>query len=177
MLDVSTVGKPRLFGRAERDFERVDDAVRDVVLDLEDIGQIAVVAVGPQVTAGCRVDELRGDPHALAGAADGAFEHRPHAKLAADGADVDRASLVSEARIARDYRQAGDLRQVGDDVFGDAVGEIFLLGIARHVGEWQNGDRGGRAVRLRFGGIGLGGGEASSRRDATSRLGSAGRYS
>src|SRR5208282_617011 len=108
---------------------------------------------------GLRVDQLCGDPHALRSAADGAFEHRPHTKLAADGADVDRAALVSEARVARDYRQAGNLRQVGDDVFGDAVGEIFLLGIAGHVGEWQNGDRRRRAVRLRFGGIGFGGGE------------------
>ena len=79
------IGKPRLFGWAERDLERVDDPVRDVVLDLEDIGQIAVVAVGPEMRAVGRVDELRRDPHAIAGAADRAFEHRAHAKLAADG--------------------------------------------------------------------------------------------
>ena len=91
--------------------------------------------------AGCSVDELRGDPHALAGAADRAFEHRAHAEFAADGANVDRASLIGEARVARDHRQAGDLRQIGDDVFADAVGEILLLRIARHVGERQNGDR------------------------------------
>ena len=41
------IGKPRFLGRTERDLERIDDPMRDVVLDLEDIGQIAVVAVGP----------------------------------------------------------------------------------------------------------------------------------
>ena len=56
-------------------------------------------------------------------------------------ADVDRAPLVGEARIARDHRQTGDLRQIGDDVFADAVGEILLFRVARHVGERQDGDR------------------------------------
>ena len=40
-----------------------------------------------------------------------------------------------------------DLAEVGDDVFGDAVAEVFLLGIAAHVGERQDADR--RAVGVR----------------------------
>jgi hypothetical protein len=56
------------------------------------------------------VDELRGNPDAVAGAADGAFEHRPNAKIAADGPDIDQTSFVGEARVARDHQQAGDLR-------------------------------------------------------------------
>ena len=63
----------------------------DIVLDLENIGQIAVVAVAPEMSATFRVDELRGNAHALAGPADRAFEHGTHAELAADGANVDRA--------------------------------------------------------------------------------------
>ena len=93
MLDVSLSASRVVFGRAERHLERVDDLAGDVVLDLEDIGQVAIVAVGPQVATGGRVDELRGDPHAIAGAADRAFEHRAHAKLAADGANVDERPL------------------------------------------------------------------------------------
>ena len=68
--------------------------------------------------------------------ADGTFEHRSHAKVAADGTNVDRAPLIGEARVARDHCKASDLRQVGDDVLTDAVGEILLLWIAGHVGEW-----------------------------------------
>ena len=30
----------------------------------------------------------------------------------------------------------------GDKVLGNAVGEVFLLLVAAHVGEWQHGDRG-----------------------------------
>src|SRR3984893_3126906 len=87
------VGEPRLFGWAQSDFKSVDDSARDVVLDRKDIGQIAVVAVGPEVGAGRGVDELRGNPHPVAGAADRAFEHRAHPKIAADGANVDQAPL------------------------------------------------------------------------------------
>jgi hypothetical protein len=42
---------------------------------------------------------------------------------------TDRASLVGETRVARDDHQAGDLRQIGDNVFADAVGEVFLLDV------------------------------------------------
>ena len=50
-----------------------------------------------------------------------------------------------------------ELRQGGDDVFGNAVGEVFLFGIAAHVDEWQDRDRGllarycrGRGARRRL---------------------------
>jgi hypothetical protein len=59
-----------LSGRTKGDLERVDDPVGDVVLHLEDISQIAVVAVGPQVAAIGRIDELRRDTNALARPAD-----------------------------------------------------------------------------------------------------------
>lgn len=42
--------------------------------------------------------------------------------------------------------QARYLREVGDDVLGNAVGEIVLIGIAAHVGEGQNGDEAGVAA-------------------------------
>ena len=79
------------------------------------------------MSAAFRIDELRGNAHALAGPADRAFEHGAHAELAADGANVDRASLVGKAGVAGDHDEAGDLRQVGDDVFADPVGEILLF--------------------------------------------------
>lgn len=53
-------------------------------------------------------------------------------------------------------------RQRGEDVFGDAVGEEFLVGVAAHVGEWQDRDaaavRPGRQRRLPTLGLGGGGG-------------------
>jgi hypothetical protein len=34
------------------------------------------------------------------------------------------------------------------NVLGDAIGEILLLRIARHIDEWQHGDEGLAALRL-----------------------------
>ena len=81
-------GKARPFRRAERHLERVDDPMTDVILNLENIGQIAIVAVAPEMSATFRIDELRGNAHALAGPADRAFEHGTHPQLAADGASA-----------------------------------------------------------------------------------------
>ena len=53
---------------------------------------------------------------------------------------------------ADDY-QAGDLRQIGDNVFADAVGEVLLFRVARHIGERQNGNRGRLDTRRWIGGI------------------------
>jgi len=60
------------------------------------------------VPAAGGVDELRGDADAVAGPADRAFEYGLHAKFAADGAHVDRAAFVDEARIARDIFVKGN---------------------------------------------------------------------
>ena len=39
--------------------DRGDDALGDLVLDGEDVAQLAVVSLGPDVLAGLGVDELR----------------------------------------------------------------------------------------------------------------------
>ncbi len=135
---------PALLGR-QRDLERGDDLTRDLVLDLEDVGQLAVVALGPDVAAGRPVDQLGRDPDAVAGLAHAAFERMPHAELAAHLPQIGGAALVGEGGVARDHQQTGDLGEVGDDVLGDPVGEILLLGVGAHVLERQHDDR--RLVR------------------------------
>ena len=91
--------------------DRADDACRHLVLQLEDVLERAVEAIGPEMCAGRRVDELAGDAHPVAGLAHAAFEHVAHAELAADLLHVDGAALVGEARIARDHEQPADARQ------------------------------------------------------------------
>ena len=54
---------PRRLGDQDLRPDRTDDAVGDVVLQLEDVGQLAIVAVGPQVDAVRGIDQLSGDAH------------------------------------------------------------------------------------------------------------------
>ena len=117
------------------------DARRHLVLKLEDIFERAVEAVGPEMRAGRRVDQLRGDAHPTAGLAHRAFEHIAHAELAPDLLHIDRLALVGEARIAGDDEEPADARERGDDLLDHAVDEIFLLRVAAHIGEGQHRDR------------------------------------
>ena len=50
-------------------------------------------------------------------------------------------SFVREARIAGDDEEPADAGKGGDDLLDHAVDEIFLLGIAAHIGEGQHRDR------------------------------------
>ena len=104
--------------------------------------QRTVVALGPQVTAGGGIDQLRGDPHLVVSLAHAAFQHIPHPQLLAHVLHLHRLAFVGEGRVAGDDKQAGDLGEVGGEVLGDAVAEILLLGIVAHVGEGQHDDGG-----------------------------------
>ena len=62
------------------------------------------------------------------------IEDQPH---------IDWTALVGKGGAARDDEAVGDTRQVGCYIVRDAVGEIFLLGIVRQVGEGQHDDDSG----------------------------------
>jgi hypothetical protein len=52
----------RAVGGDEFEFQGTDDLCGDVILDSEDIGKLAIVALGPKMAAGLPVDKLRGPP-------------------------------------------------------------------------------------------------------------------
>src|SRR5262249_6197816 len=84
---------------------------------------------------------LRADPEAASGFAYAAFHDVAHVHDPGDLFDVDYLALEREGAVASDNLQGRDLRQVRDDVFGDPVAEIFLLGIVAEVHEGQHADR------------------------------------
>jgi len=131
---------PVLLGIGNRWGDSDRHSLGDLVLQREDVGKIAVVALGPDVLAALGLDQLRGDADAIAGFAQAAFEHIAHTELASDLLHIDRAALVAEGRIARDDEQRRIARQRGDDVLGDPVGEELLLGVATHIREGQHCD-------------------------------------
>jgi len=65
-----------LIGRVEQDpgrhpqphLQRVDNGVRNLILNGKNVGQVSVVAVSPDMAAVVRVDELSGDANALSSA-------------------------------------------------------------------------------------------------------------
>ena len=55
--------------------DRAGDRADDFVLQFEQIGQVAIVALGHDVVAGVGLNKLRGDADAVAGFAHAAFDN------------------------------------------------------------------------------------------------------
>jgi hypothetical protein len=139
-----------VLGGIELGLDAADHAVRDLVLHGEHVVEIPVVALGPEVIGRLGLHELTGDANTVAGLSHAALEHVANAHLTSDLTDVHAATLVGEARVARDDEQPAEARQTGNDVLGDPVREMSLLGIAAHVDERQHRDGGlaGKGERL-----------------------------
>src|SRR5215469_4799863 len=129
-------------GARQRRLDSGGDARSDVVLHREDIGQVAVVSLSPEMGAGGDIDKLAADAHALPGSAHATFEDIADAKVAANLLEIDGFSFVGECGIAGDDEKPAPFRQRRDDVLGNAVDKIFLLGIATDIVKRKDGDRG-----------------------------------
>jgi len=135
------IGQSADLGGLQRRLDDTSDADRDIVLKFQDVLHIAVEAVGPEMRPVGGVDQLRGDAHATACLAHGAFEHITHAEFAPDLLHIDGAAFVGEARIAGDDEEPFDPRQRSDDLLDHSVGEIFLLRVTAHILKRQYCDR------------------------------------
>ena len=122
--------------------DRAHDTLRQLLLDRKDILENPVVAVRPEMVSGDRIDQLTGHANPVGDLADAAFQHVANTEVRRHRAHIDGLALVGEAAIAGNHEQLVEVRQLGDDVLGDAVGEVLLVGIAAHVLERQYGDGG-----------------------------------
>jgi hypothetical protein len=100
-----------------------------------------------------RGDELCRDADAIAGLSDAAFQDVRYSEGQSDLANVLMLALECESRGARDHPQIRNFGQQIDDLLGKAVAQVFVLLVAAHVLDWQDGDRRlrvGRACRHLF---------------------------
>src|SRR4051794_1077100 len=81
-------------------FDCCDHTLGNLVLDGENVSEIAVVALGPDMVTGFSLDQLGGDTDAVAGFAHTAFEHITHPQLAPDLLYINGAALVGEGAVA-----------------------------------------------------------------------------
>ena len=108
----------------------------------------AVVAFGPEVRVGIGADELKVHVDLAVGAGDGAFEDAVDVEGAGDFAAEACGAFVLHDGGARGDAEVGVLGEHGDELIGHAVGEVFLIGIAREVVEGDDGERGDGRVRV-----------------------------
>ena len=133
--------QPIAFATREGHPQSLGDRLRNLILHVEDVFQLAVVALGPQLIAIGHLAQLHGDAHAIPRPPHAAFEHRRHVQLLADGPKVSPLPLKRERRRARGDAQALERRQRVENLLGDAVTEPVLILRRAHIGEGQHSDR------------------------------------
>jgi len=121
--------------------QRLGDRRRDLVLDGEDVRQLSIVALRPQVTSVSSGNELRRDADARACFPDASLEHGGDAQRAGDTPDVFVLAFERERRRARDHLQSGDARQRVDDLLRETVAKVFVVLVGAQVLEWQDRNR------------------------------------
>ena len=89
-----------------------------------------------------RLGQFDADPNAIAGATDAAIEQIARIQEATDFGGRGVRVLERKAGRFRDDEQVREATERGDDVFGDAVAEEIMAGIARQVLERQHRHRG-----------------------------------
>ena len=77
-----------LFIRRELRLQLIGDGFCDFALNRENISQIAIVSLRPQMRIGARIDQLRVYSHTIANTLDASFHNIRDAKFIADLATV-----------------------------------------------------------------------------------------
>ena len=98
------------------DVDPAGDVGGDVALQVEDLAEIALVDLGPEVHVGGNLNELRRDPHAAAGSRHGPLDDRVDVQFAPDLGDAPLRPLVAHHRGAGRDSKAAHLDQIGDQL-------------------------------------------------------------
>ena len=109
------------------------------VLHGEDLGEVAIETVCPDVRAALRVDELAGNADAVAD-----LRTLPSSRYRTPSSrptcfTSTGLPLRQSSSCAR-YVQLGQLREIGDNVFADTVRKILLFEFSAHVVEGEDGN-------------------------------------
>src|SRR5712664_919348 len=119
-----------------------DNGERYFVLESENVRQITLEPVRPNVRARHRINQLPCDANFPRCLAHGPLKDITHAKPPPDFLDIDGFALEGEPRVASDYEQRFEPRERRNDLLNHSVREVFLFGVATHVLERQNRNRG-----------------------------------
>src|SRR5262245_37085985 len=135
------LGRPSDLRINELEVERDRNPARNFVLEREHIARIAVEPLCPQMHIGLGIDQLGTDADLVARSPATASEYIAYAQLTTNLLGVDRLVAIGERGVARDYQHVREPRQIHCQIFGDAVREILLLGVAAEVRKGQDDDR------------------------------------
>ena len=129
------------FARPQLHLQGRDDLHRDLILQSEDVLQIAVVCLRPEVVPFEGVDQLGGNANTGGRPLNTALQNIPHAQILAHPLHIYCLALIGEGGVPGNHKQAGDPGERGDDLLRDPVAEEFLLWVPGQVHKREHGNR------------------------------------
>src|SRR5262249_48816887 len=106
------------------------DSFSDLALDNEDVSQLPVVRICPQVRIILSVNQLHIDSHLVGRFLHASLENVRYTKLFCDLTEIARLTVIKLCGSARNYFQVSDLSQPREDLFLNAFSEITIVGVA-----------------------------------------------
>ncbi len=125
--------------RGQGNFDLRSDGLGHIAEQSQDILEIPIVVLGPEVLVGLAVDQLGGDPHLSIRPQDRTLDQRIHIQLLRNLWQGLVGVCIAHGRGTRDDPQGPDLRQIGDQCLVHPLDKVLLLRIVHQVVEGQHG--------------------------------------
>ena len=110
----------------------------DPFLHVQDVGEFAIVPLTPNLRAVGNINQVSLDTQVVTKLHYFPGQYGINAQFASDFLRINIFTLVAKHRGARQDTQLGQLREAVVDAFGDAVANIFRIGISGRVDERQD---------------------------------------
>src|SRR5215470_2884554 len=107
------------------------------ILDAEQVSQIAVEALRPEVKSILHADQVDRNANPVCRAPDRTLQNSFHAQFPPDLSGIAPLTLEAKYHTARRDSQPVDPRQHADQFVGQSFAEVLVLGIRRLVHEWH----------------------------------------
>jgi hypothetical protein len=115
-----------------------DDAACDVILNIKEVRQRAVVAVTPDVIACARLQKMNVDADPFSSPPHTAFDDISYAEVVSDLSHIGSGAFVGKGGVPSDEEERVDPRKLCNDVLCDPLSKVILLRGSIHVGEGEN---------------------------------------
>src|SRR5205814_3133113 len=117
------------------------NASGDLVLDREDVFNLAVETLRPELVAVTRVNQLHADPHTLSGFSDAAIQERLDPETLANLARVQARSAKGKTGCPRRNVKTANFTECVEDFFCNTIAEVFLVAFRAEIRKRQNSNR------------------------------------
>ena len=129
---------PIALGFEQFRLDSAGDGIRDLVLQLEQVGEVTVEPLCPKMRVCFGINQLGVDAHPSARPANASFQKVAHAQLATDLPRFARPVPVGECCIARNHQHVRESGQGGRQILGDPVSKILLAWVTAKIVERQD---------------------------------------